>query len=106
MSHILNPEVFQGTHKRRHYFEGWYFKLISRDRSRVLALIPGIALGRTAEDAHAFIQVIDANRNRVAYLRYPLEAFHAQRSRFDIQIAGKIGRASCWVRVLLSVVAV
>ena len=88
MSHILNPEVFQGTHKRRHYFEGWYFKLISRDRSRVLALIPGIALGRTAEDAHAFIQVIDANRNRVAYLRYPLEAFHAQRSRFDIQIAG------------------
>lgn len=88
MSHILNPDVFQGTHKRRHYFEGWYFKLISRDRSRVLALIPGIALGKEPEDAHAFIQVIDARRNHVAYFRYPLEAFHAEGRRFDIRIAG------------------
>ncbi len=86
MAHLLHPEVFQGARKRRAYFEGWYFKLISRDRSHVLALIPGIALGDGPQDAHAFIQAIDSRRNRVAYLRYPLEAFRPERDRFDVRI--------------------
>ncbi|HEY5465952.1 MAG TPA: tocopherol cyclase family protein [Clostridia bacterium] len=86
MARIFNPEIFQGVHKHRNYFEGWYFKLISRDRSRVLALIPGIAMGRGPQDAHSFIQVIDAHRNRVAYLRYPIEAFQTDHERFDILV--------------------
>jgi len=25
---ILNPAFFQGNLKKKHYFEGWYFKLV------------------------------------------------------------------------------
>ncbi|MBP7401451.1 MAG: hypothetical protein KBA30_02430 [Clostridia bacterium] len=88
MAHLWNPEVYQGAHRRRNYFEGWYYKLISADRTRVLALIPGIALGREAAEAHAFIQAIDARRGLVAYLRYPAEAFRASSGRFDVRIGG------------------
>ena len=42
---LWHPEAYQGSRKRRNYFEGWYYKLVNRDRSRSLALIPGLALG-------------------------------------------------------------
>jgi hypothetical protein len=83
---VWHPDRFQGRLKRRHYFEGWYFKLIDRARDSAMALIPGISLGASRTDRHAFIQLIDDKTGRVAYFRFPFEAFHADPDRFHVEI--------------------
>ena len=83
---IWKPEVFQGACRKRDYFEGWYFKLIDSSRQTVLAVIPGISIGKNREDAHAFIQFIDAVSGHTEYFRFPFEAFSSDQSRFDVHI--------------------
>lgn len=83
---IWHPEIFQGVGKRRNYFEGWYFKLTDRANTNALGIIPGISLGDTKEDSHAFIQVIDATKGHTFYIRYPLSAFQADHKEFSVKI--------------------
>ena len=83
---VWHPERFQGRHRRRNYFEGWYFKLIDRERESAMALIPGISLGDGPSERHAFIQLIDDRTAQVAYFRFPFEDFHADPDRFLVQI--------------------
>ena len=54
---IKNPEVFQGEKylkTNKSYFEGWYFKNISKGEG--ISFIPGINIEET--NKKAFIQVI------------------------------------------------
>ena len=81
-----SPEAFRGAHQRRNYFEGWYYKLIDRQREHVFAAIPGISIGADKDDAHAFVQFIDAVQGRTEYFRYAAEAFHADRKKLDVRI--------------------
>ena len=46
---FFNPEEFRGRGKKRNYFEGWYFKLVSADENTALAIIPGIAINAEGE---------------------------------------------------------
>lgn len=62
---------FQGSKKRKHYFEGWYYKNVQEDMFYSLAVIPGICLN--GEDSHAFIQLNDSTKSY--YFRYPLDQF-------------------------------
>lgn len=39
-----NPEMFQGNKKKKNYFEGWYFKMVSADDSSIISVIPGVSL--------------------------------------------------------------
>ncbi len=87
---IWHPEVFQGMGRRKNYFEGWYYKLIDKGNENVLGIIPGIALGRTREDSHAFIQIFDAGKGKTHYLYYPLNAFSANKRVFQVRIAGNL----------------
>lgn len=85
---IWRPERFHYHHrlaKGGGEFEGWYLKLVDAAEQQPYALIPGVFLG---EDAHAFIQVLDGRRGTAAYHRFPLDAFEAERDRFDVTIAG------------------
>ena len=41
---IIYPLLFQGNNKSEEYFEGWYYKQISKDEKRVISFIPGISL--------------------------------------------------------------
>jgi tocopherol cyclase len=86
LKRIWTPETFQGRNKHKNYFEGWYYKLISEDRSNVIAIIPGISLGNSLEDSHSFIQYIDAVNGKVDYFKYPFEAFKAHKSKFQVTI--------------------
>lgn len=86
ISKIWRQEIFQGENKRANYFEGWYFKLIDKDRKTVLAVIPGIALGKSAQDAHSFIQVIDAMSGKTEYYRFAYEDFKTDKTKFSVQI--------------------
>lgn len=86
-SKILDPELFQGSLRRRGYFEGWYFKLRGAGGVEAAAAIPGVALGeRGSQDSHAFVQFIAGGR--AEYFRYPLCDFDSGRNIFRVRIGG------------------
>lgn len=81
---FLNPEIFQGSIQNKNYFEGWYYKVITRDEKTLLSVIPGISTAKG--DGHSFIQVIQPHPGRTAYVRYPLESFTASKRHLTIGI--------------------
>ena len=82
---LFNSEIFQGKHKKRNYFEGWYYKLIDPTMEHAIAIIPGISMGKNRKDCHAFIQVL-YNGRQVSYYRFDLRAFRYHKKRFAIRI--------------------
>ncbi len=83
---IWKPETFQGHNKKNSYFEGWYFKLIDQSRKTVIALIPGIAIGKNKQDSHCFIQFIDAASGKTEYFQFLFEEFSSNIDTFDVSI--------------------
>ena len=74
---FFNPEQFQGWGKKKNYFEGWYFKLISADEKNAFAFIPGIAMD-AAGNQHAFIQVLDGKKQTSVYHKFSINDFTAK----------------------------
>lgn len=85
---LYHPELFQGSLRKRHYFEGWYFKHITPDLSSVISFIPGISID--GNDSHAFIQVLDGNSGNSSYIRYPLEEFRWDRKKMNFRIGSSV----------------
>lgn len=88
---ITHPIVFQGSLKKKHYFEGWYYKQVSQDEKSVISFIPGISTSQ--DDPHSFVQYIlvttlDSGCKEITtgYMRFPLEAFKFSNNPFKIQI--------------------
>lgn len=86
MKELVNPNLFHGKHKKTNFFEGWYFKLVNKDESRVLAFIPGIALGEEDKHNHSFVQVLDGNNTDYTYCRYSKNSFSYSNTNFKVQI--------------------
>ncbi|MCF8361100.1 MAG: tocopherol cyclase family protein [Prolixibacteraceae bacterium] len=84
---IGNTEIFRGNNKKKKYFEGWYFKMVSDDESRILSVIPGISLSKNGKEQHAFIQLIDGTTAQTQYFTYPISDFSFSRKEFAIKIA-------------------
>lgn len=84
MKKIYQPEIYQGRDKPSSYFEGWYLKHVSADQAHRLVVIPGISL--SAEDPHAFIQIITGTPLKVYYIRYDIDSFIYSKDSFDISI--------------------
>ncbi|HZW05062.1 MAG TPA: tocopherol cyclase family protein [Anaerolineaceae bacterium] len=82
----LTPSAYHGHGRRPPFFEGWYFKLVSADRSRRWVAIPGIFKSQDPAKAHAFVQVLDGQTGSVSYHRYPVGDFWAAADRFEIRI--------------------
>jgi tocopherol cyclase len=80
------PGAYHGTRKTNVFFEGWYYKLISADKSRRLAVIPGIFHHKDSRKSHAFIQVLDGISSEVKYHRFPIDAFRASSRAFVFQV--------------------
>lgn len=78
-----NDAIFQGGKKRKKYFEGWYFKLVSAED--VFSIIPGIALGR-GNESHAFIQLIEGKTGETHYYGFPTHAFRYDPEHFQVWI--------------------
>jgi hypothetical protein len=81
---FTNPIFFQGSLKRRRYFEGWYFKNVAADRSAVFAFIPGISL--SPGNAAAFVQLIDGATGRTRWFPYPVDAFSYSQDEFGVSV--------------------
>ena len=73
---------FHGAGERGPYFEGWYFKLQTRDGD-ALALIPAFHIERTGRRS-ASLQVIA--RDQTWWLDYPASDFHAREDQLYIHI--------------------
>lgn len=81
---IYKPEVFQGNLKKRHYFEGWYFKHVTSDQTQTISIIPGISLAE--KDSHSFIQVMIGNSGTSRYIRYQVNEFRWERQKMFISV--------------------
>jgi tocopherol cyclase len=95
LNKIRKPLLFQGNNKGERYFEGWYYKQISKDHKSVISFIPGISL--FDNDAHSFIQYIyvslDENSNKTiktGYVKYPVKDFKFNNNPFMLQIEDNI----------------
>jgi len=80
----LDPMLFQGSLRRRRYFEGWYFKHVAADGGATFAFIPGVSLSRAGSSA--FVQLIDGATGRTRWFPYPLEEFSHSRHEFSIAV--------------------
>ena len=83
---MRHPEIFQGNNKKRSYFEGWYFKMVSADDSSILSVIPGIALSHDGKEQHAFIQIINGKTAKTDYYSFPIKEFAFSKKEFAIKI--------------------
>lgn len=82
---FFNPERFQGRHKKKSYFEGWYYKIIDVTEKFAFAVIPAISIDSNGEK-HAFIQVLDGKKLSSEYHRFEIESFHVASGKMDISI--------------------
>jgi hypothetical protein len=85
---VFKPEVFQGNLSYKKYFEGWYFKHVSKNLEHVYSFIPGISLN--PENPHAFIQVIDGLTGKTQYIEYPLSSFSFSKKYFKVQVGDSV----------------
>lgn len=82
----LHPERYHGHRRKPPFFEGWYYKLIDASEQHRYAVIPGIFLGPDPAVSHAFVQVLNGVTGQASYHQYPVEAFWAAESDFDVRI--------------------
>ena len=85
---IYRPEIFQGNLKKKNYFEGWYFKHVSKDLNNVYSFIPGISL--SDDDPHSFIQVINGITGKTCYITYQVNEFKWNKNRLYLEIGNSI----------------
>jgi len=90
MPQPLWNEYYKGSRRKRRYFEGWYFKQVSGDRSEIWSFIPGISRGESPSEGCSFVQVIEGRSGRTWWFQYPLESFSASGSRLDIRVGGNV----------------
>lgn len=83
---MKNSTLFQGNTKKKKYFEGWYFKMVSADGASILSVIPGLSLSQNGEKQHAFIQIIDGKTANTFYYDFPIEDFSFSKKKFAVRI--------------------
>ncbi len=82
---VFRPWVFQGSLRKKNYFEGWYFKHVSADRKTVYAIIPGISLSE--QDSHSFIQLLNGKTGESYYFKYATDSFRASSKVLSVSVA-------------------
>jgi len=83
---LWRPEVFQGSRRKRSYFEGWYWKLVTADLGESWAFIPGMALGKRPGEGYAFIQAIEGGTGQSWWFEFPLSEFRASTDELRIHV--------------------
>lgn len=83
---LFNTNLFQGNRRKSTYFEGWYFKMVSKNGSSIFSVIPGISLAKDGKTQHAFIQVINGVNATTTYYSFPIEQFSFSTQKFAVRI--------------------
>ncbi len=92
--YIDEPLLFQGRKQKKNYFEGWYFKQVSKDLESSISVIPGITIGN--QNSHAFVQTIintqsiSGPKHETHYYQFPIENFIYQDNPFVLKIGDNV----------------
>ena len=82
---LWHPDEYHGWGRTKRYFEGWYFKIVSRDERHAMAFIPGISMGEKGV-AHSFVQVMYGSECRSAYHRFEATDFKPAERSFQVSV--------------------
>ncbi|MEL6864710.1 MAG: tocopherol cyclase family protein [Bacteroidota bacterium] len=82
---LWNPDMYHGWGKQKHYFEGWYCKVVSPKQDYAFAFIPGISMEEDGQQ-HAFIQVLDGVRCTATYHNFGSADFQPDAHQFALQL--------------------
>lgn len=85
MHALWNSTLYHGWGKKRRFFEGWYYKLVSSDAAHAIAIIPGVAMDEKGEK-QAFIQVLDGRKQTAEYHKYKISDFFAHPTQHDVLV--------------------
>ena len=82
---LWHPNEYHGWGRTHRYFEGWYYKVVSRDERCAMAFIPGISMSAQGE-VHSFVQVMYGSECRSTYDRYQAAEFVPATDRFEVSV--------------------
>jgi hypothetical protein len=82
---FFNHENYHGWFKKRKFFEGWYFKIVSADGKHAFAIIPGVAMDANG-NKQSFIQILDGKKFTAEYHKFLFEEFQSSSKRFKVSI--------------------
>lgn len=82
---LFDPNRYHGWAKEKSYFEGWYYKLLSKDEQYAYAIIPGIAMDEQGKK-QAFIQILDGKQHKAEYIKFKFEDFISAEDKFQVSI--------------------
>ena len=82
---IWNPELYHGWGKKKRFFEGWYYKIVSKDEKSAFAFIPGIAMDENG-NKQAFIQILNGKKSTSEYIKFPFNSFKANQKEHIVKI--------------------
>ena len=85
ISALFNPDRFHGWGKKKKYFEGWYYKILSENEEVAMAIIPGIAMDAQGKQ-QTFIQVLDGKRLTAKYYKFDIASFATIHDKFEVSI--------------------
>lgn len=84
INQLLHPAAFQGSTRKIKYFEGWYFKHVSKD-NKALSVIPGISYDINGS-GKSFIQIIYGGNGKTYFIDYPVKSFNASTKNLNVTI--------------------
>ena len=90
MKKVFNPAIFQGEWKTKNYYEEWFFKLSDASEENTFIFIPGVSLGKKADDFHTYVQIIDVNAQQQYFLKYTIKDSIYSSESFNIKIGENI----------------
>jgi len=82
------PEFYHQNHNQKNYFEGWYYKQVSKDKSHTISIIPGVSFNGI--NNHSFIQVIYYNKEvglMSKKIDFDIDFFTCKNDDFQVKIA-------------------
>tara|TARA_B100000575_G_C23143456_1_gene666413 strand:- start:9173 stop:10171 length:999 start_codon:yes stop_codon:yes gene_type:complete len=71
---IWNPDVYHGWGREKKFFEGWYYKIVSKNEKYAFAIIPGIAMDEDG-NKQSFIQILDGRQHHAEYHKFDHTSF-------------------------------
>ena len=83
---IWNPHVYHGWGRRKKFFEGWYYKIVSKNQTNAFAIIPGIAMDENGYK-QSFIQVLDGKNHKAVYHKFDANFFKPTPKQHNLSIS-------------------
>ena len=85
-----HPDNYHGYGKGKKFFEGWYYKLITKNRDFSLAIIPGITFSKDKNNSHSFIQFYNGAKLSSSYFKFDVRDFTTVKKVFEVKIKDSV----------------